>query len=310
MIVGGIDFAQYLHDLSFLEADVLKPVADFSDTVAKLATEGYHLKGCKLPWSKTHETTRIGDGKLTIWAGPSGSGKSTMVGQVMTGLMQLYDRRVAIASFEMRPEETIYRMVCQSATCRASAEYSREWVNHFAGKLWIYDVLDTGDWQRVLGMCHYAARELGCTDVVIDSLTKITGYRRDDYAAQADFINRLQWCAKTLNVHVHLVCHMRKSEKSGKQDIRGASEITDLADNCYIITANEAKIRHMEDVAIGAPQDPELMAEFCAFLEVAKNRDNGALAKFGLYFHKPSGQFTAVQGKTMPALEVRREMAA
>jgi twinkle protein len=128
-----INFAQYLEDQSFLEAQSIKDVTDFADDVAEFADTGDSAHGATLPWGKTHQFTRVGDGKLSIWAGVNGSGKSLILGQVITGLM-LQGRRAVIASLEMHPKQTIYRMICQSATCKASREYSLKWMERFRGK--------------------------------------------------------------------------------------------------------------------------------------------------------------------------------
>ena len=100
-----INFAQYLEDQSFLEAQSIKPAQAFNDDVGDLADFGDVMTGATLPWGKTKECTRIDDGKLSIWAGENGSGKSLLLGQVITGLM-LQGRSATIASLEMHPKQT------------------------------------------------------------------------------------------------------------------------------------------------------------------------------------------------------------
>jgi len=300
-----INFAQYLEDQSFLEAQSIKPAVAFNDDVGDLADFGEVMTGATLPWGKTKECTRIDDGKLSIWAGENGSGKSLLLGQVITGLMR-QGRSATIASLEMHPKQTLYRMICQSATCKASREYSLKWLAYFKDKLWIYDQLDSIAADRILGMAHYAAHELGSKDIVIDSLTKC-GVGRD-YEAQAKFVDRLQWCAKRWDVHVHLVCHMRKASeanhKGGKNDIRGAAEITDLADNVYILRRNKAKEKQIELKNAGIEYDQELILRPCAILAQEKNRDHGIETEFGLFYDAKSGQYSGIDGKLLPALEV------
>ena len=302
----NIDFGSYLEAHSFLEAGSIKNLSEFRDDVAEYSDTGDTINGAKMPWGKTEQFTRVCDGKLSIWAGVNGSGKSLMLGQVITGLMK-QGRRAVIASLEMQPKQTIYRMICQSSTTRASREYSLGWMDHFQNSLWIYDQLDRIAVNRVLGMACYAANELGANDIVIDSLTKC-GVGRDDYAAQATFVDRLQWCAKTWNVHIHLVCHMRKSNapghREGKNDIRGAAEITDLADNVYIIRRNKAKEKQVELMNADFGYDEEIVMQPCAYFGIEKNRDFGHETEFGLWFDRLSGQYTDETNKKYPPLDV------
>lgn len=297
---NSVDFGKYLEDVSFLEAQSLRDAAHFAAEVGELAEDGEQVKGVCLPWDKTKNVIRIDNGMLSIWAGESASGKSLLLGQVITEMMS-QGRKAVIASLEMPPKKTLYRMICQSATCRATAGYSYDWLGHHTGKLWIYDQLDQIATDRVLGMAHYAAHELGCNDIVIDSLTKC-GLSRDDYAAQATFVSRLQWCAKRWNVHIHLVCHMRKpsqtAHKGGKADIRGAAEITDLADNVFILRRNKQKEKEAELMEHGQDYDDKILQMPCAFLDVAKNRDNGIETEFGLWFSKKCGRY--LNSETQP----------
>lgn len=302
MKIKKIDFAKYLEDLSFSEVESIRSINTFADDVGDYADNGQSVSGTMLPWSKTHEYTRLGQGELSIWAGQSGSGKSLLLGQVITGVMNQGQKSV-IASLEMSPKETLYRMICQSATCKASRGYSLSWLNYFTGKMWIYDELDRVDTNRILGMAHYAAHELGVNHIVIDSLTKC-GVGRDDYASQAKFVDKLQWCAKTWNVHVHLVCHMRKSDTNGKNDIRGAAEITDLADNVYVLNRNKNKENAISAQLAGQPFKQEVLEQADAYLEVAKNRKFGEEPTFALWYDKRSGIYTGSKGEPLIAMGV------
>jgi len=301
-----IDFAEYLKDISFSEVHMLKDASSFAEDVASLAEHGEQLLGAYLPFSRMNECIRIGDGKLSIWAGENGSGKSILLGQCISYLMK-QGRIATIASLEMQPKQTLYRMICQSATCRAGRNYSLKWLDHFKDKLWIYDQLDSVATDRILGMAHYAAHELKAKDIVIDSLTKC-GLSRDDYAKQAQFVNQLQWCAKRWDVHIHLVCHMRKpsapGHKSNKNDIRGAAEITDLADNVFILRRNKVKEKHLEMRDLGKEYNVDILSQPCAILAIEKNRDYGHEGEFGLFFDKKSGCYKNSESQPLIPLDV------
>jgi len=295
-----IDFSEYLKRLSFVEMDSIRRVDDFSESVADYASKGQIISGSELPWSKANDYIKLGTGKLSIWAGQSGSGKSLLLGQVITKLLMSGEKAV-IASLEMPPRETIYRMICQSATCKASRGYCLKWIEYFKQKLFIYDELDRVDVDRILGMCHFSAHELGMNHIVIDSLTKC-GVGRDDYAKQATFVDRLQWCAKTWNVHIHLVCHMRKSDNTGKNDIRGAAEITDLADNVFILDRNREKEKEIEKEQYGAVPNEKITNQADAYLKLAKNREFGHEKDFCLWFDKSSGVYKGSSCEPVRAL--------
>lgn len=289
-----IDYAEYLKTISFAEGASLRPCDDFCDDIHELASHGEKIQGDIFPWEHINSCIKLGKGKLSIWAGTNGSGKSLLLGQVMMSVMTNNLRRIAIASLEMQPKQTLYRMICQSYGRKATGDESTGWLQTVGNRLWIYDELDRVEIDRILGMAHYAAHELKCDHIVIDSLTKC-GLGRDDYDRQAKFVDRLQWCAKHWGVHIHLVCHMRKASsethKDNKNDIRGAAEITDLADNVFIVRRNRAKEEALNDPNTPPRLRNELMEKPDCALDVAKNRDYGEEKSFGLWMCKKSGRY-------------------
>lgn len=300
LISDNVNFAAYLENLSFLEADTIRPAPDFMPDIEDYFNNGVKTHGLLLPWERTHDVIQLAPGELSIWAGVNGHGKSQIAGQVILWAMKEY--RSLIASLEMKPWQTITRMAAQAAGCDPSHRFVKEFLTWTDGRLWIYDQLDSVAADRILGMVHYAANELAIQHIVIDSLTKC-GLSRDDYTAQAKFVDRLQWAAKRYNVHVHLVCHMRKGmegHKSGKFDVRGAAEITDLADNVFIISRNKGKEQVEEKNLKGYPLDKketEMLTMPDSFLEVAKNRKTGEEKTFGLWFNRDCNQFVPTQDR-------------
>lgn len=255
------------------------------------------MAGPSLPWAKTQEIIRFNPGALSVWAGINGHGKSLLLGQVALWWMG-QRQTVVLASLEMKPEETLYRMSRQMLGRNIELGEFETPIQALRDHLWIYDQNDSVAADRILALVHYAANELGADHIVIDSLTKC-GLSRDDYTAQARFVDKLQWAAKRHNVHVHLVCHMRKGSDErggspGKFDIRGAAEVTDLADNVLVVYRNKAKelaeekrrgMGFLSDAEKTALQDPD------SFLTVEKNREHGHEARFGLWYHNGAMQF-------------------
>ena len=265
-------------------------------------SHGTGLIGDKLPWAKTHSAVRLGEGQLSIWSGINGHGKTLLLSNVCTYLMAR-GRRVLVASMEMKPEETLQWMCSQAAGCAPSKEFALGWLERMKDVGHIYDCLDKVPQERVLGLVHYAGSELDIDHFVIDSLT-MCGVGREDYTSQAEFVNELRAAAKMHKMHIHLVCHMRKgsdeNEQVGKFSIRGAGEISDLADKVFVIFRNKQREQHLAYKENGIPYDEKYLTQPDVWLKLVKNRQDGTELNFGLYFHKDSMQFTSIEGRPMP----------
>lgn len=297
-IPTNINFAEYMENISFLEAQEIHWADHWIDQVEDRIINGKDMTGCALPWSKTHNHIRLRKGELSIWAGVNGHRKSMIVGQIMLWLAKT--TRVCIASLEMMPEETLLRMARQAAGCDPSSGWARQFLEWAHERICIYDQLDTIEAERILGMAHYAANELGCAHIVIDSLTKC-GLSEEDYAAEKKFVDRLQWAAKHYNVHVHLICHMRKganeAEIPNKFSIKGTGAITDLADNVFICWKDKIREKAKQKQATGqqlSSEESERLADKDRpdqLLIVEKQRAGEFEGIFKLWFDSKSLQF-------------------
>jgi len=291
IIPTDIDFLAYLGQQ---EASSIHWGRHWTTALVDRVANGPEVEGDKLPWNKTYEHVRLRPGEISIWAGINGHRKSMILGQVALHLAK--KRRVCIASLEMHPVATLERMVkqsyCQTITDPITTLAFAQWTEN---RICIYDQLDTVAAERILGMVHYAAVELRCAHIIIDSLTKC-GLGTDDYTAQKQFVDRLAWAAKAHGVHVHLVCHMRKgsdeNHKPGKFDVRGASEITDLADNVFICWKNLPKETAKEKRRDGFDAaDRSIFNSFDQLLTVAKQRHGEYEGSFGLWLDINTLQF-------------------
>lgn len=258
----------------------------YEETLERL--KGRTQRHDNLPWSKTVGHIGFRPGEVTLWAGVNGSGKSQILGQVCAWML---DRKWLIASMEMLPAATMARMIRQIAGCEDVAErYVSEVFAFTDNRLWIYDQTDSVKPERILGMIHYAAKELGIDHIAIDSLIKC-GVGREDYEAQASFVDRLCWAAKSHKVHIHLVCHIRKLDNEhklpSKFDIRGAGEITDLVDNVLIVHRNKLKEEKQRKESL-----EDLTSEPDCILKCDKQRHGDWEGSFLLWHHKPSLQYT------------------
>lgn len=239
-------------------------------------------EGATLPWAKTHNTVRLREGKVSVWAGVTHHGKTQLLKHVVLHLMRL-GQPACMASLEELPEETFADMARQGLP---QLEYiDREWLDVFAGwcsgKLWLYDQQGMVSADRLLALMGYCATKKQCKHFVIDSLMRI-GVTSDDYEAQRVFFNRVTNYAKALRIHVHIVCHMRKQadERSVGSifDVRGGASIVEQADNVFIVWRDKKEDR--------AAEDPS------GLLVVDKQRGRpNWLGKIKLWHHTVSGQF-------------------
>jgi twinkle protein len=206
----GLELEQYLELTGMMEASQIHSAGRWHDEVVE-RSKGQKIWGAKLPWPKTHDTFRLRQGELTIFGGANASKKSLICGEIILGLLK--DSKVCLASLEMKPSESLYRMLMQAAGTRDGTP-AESFIEEFSAfvdhNLVIFDQLDTVKPERVLSIIHYCVKELGCKYVFVDSLAKCgTGFQ--DYAAETEFVNKLQHCAKTLDVGIMLVAHISGS---------------------------------------------------------------------------------------------------
>ena len=314
-IPDDLDPIEYLAFVGRQESQKISPASTWSDDLHQRMQGNVKQIGSCLPWGKTHNLIRLRPGEVSIWAGVNGHRKSMITGQVALWLAKV--QRVGIASLEMQPGATLERMCKQAA---GAGNPSKEFVDRFLGwsheRIWLYDKLDTTPADSILGVAYYMARELGIKHVFIDSLMKC-GIAGDDYEGQKRFIDRLSLCAKQNHIHVHLVAHMRKgnteADKPGKFSIKGASEITDLADNVFICWKDKVREEAAAKQDMGhSLSDAELKAlDRCdQVLDVAKQRHGEWEGMFNLWFHRASLQFLGKESDTAMPFNLESERAA
>jgi twinkle protein len=279
---------EFLDFVSHQESQFITSAADFRDITKASFDEEDENAGLKLPWPGLSDKFAMRGGELTVWAGINGHGKSQVLNQVCGLTMEA--TRWLIASLEMPVQKTMNRLMRQmSGLAHPSDAYIDALLDTTENHLWIYDQLDSVKHDRIIAMVHYAASKLGIQHIIIDSLMKC-GLAFDDSNGQKEFIDRLCWAAKTHNIHIHLVAHMKKGEKESKVpdkfDVKGVGEIIDMADNLIIFHRNKDKERRRdagEQVGEGEPDNA---------LIVAKQRHGtGWEGMLPLYHHAPSKQY-------------------
>lgn len=226
---------------------------------------------------------RFRPSEITIWTGYKGHGKSAVLSQVLLNLM-LQGKRVFVCSPEFNPVELLFRMLVQyTAEEEPSEEEAMVMLEFFSTTLWLYDVqasLKAGD---VAPLCRWVCENIKPDHIVIDSLMKC-GLPPDDYAGQKRLVDQIQSIAHQNPTHIHLVAHARKGasdEHPAKlHDIKGASEIADLAENVISIWRNKPKEK-------GIGKDSHLESDALFIVEAQRNC-GGWVGMVPLNYHRSS----------------------
>ncbi len=270
-----------------------KPALDFDESLRDFARYGSKPSGDQLPWVKTQNDIDFLPGRTTIWAGLNKSGKSVIIGQALLGWME---QGAVIASLEMSPESTLHRMASQYCSKVPNADDCSRFLTS-SPKLWIYNKMGAVDRDKILGLIYYSAEHLKAKHIVIDSLMKC-GLGRDDYAEEKRFVENMVNAARDSGIHVHLICHMNKAGFDSADEligarryIRGAGEITDMVDACFVLSRNRAKELEMKKAEANHPYDPEIIDQYDAYLRLDANRHYGDENTYGLMFNRSSQSY-------------------
>lgn len=281
----SIDFERYM-----AETDVqhkVKPLSAWEDDLnAEFCQDGQGTKDPKLPWGRLASKISLRPGEVTLWFGFNKHGKSLLLGQAMLSVAA-QGERVCIASFEMRPRKTLARMARQFLDAAwPSPAQIKEFVQWGKGRMWVYDQTGTVDPKKVYAVIRYAVDQLKVSHFVVDNLTKCIA-SDDDYAGQKAIVDQLTALAQSLNIHIHLVHHARKdrdeSRPPRKMDALGASAITNLVDNIFIVWRNKAKAEKPE---AANPNDPDAL-----FICDGQRHGTGWEGVHNLRFHTRSQQY-------------------
>lgn len=293
--IGPDDLREYLQATEVQQRVV--PASAFAAEVAREMFATNRPEPIVMPWEMTHGKFAFRPGEVTLWAGINGHGKSMMLSQVVLSLCA-QDQRCCIASFEMKPWRQMERMLRQ-ASCGDSP--TQEWLDAFSawtdGRLWFYDQQGTVRTEWIFALVRYCADKLRIKHVVIDSLMKCVR-AEDDMNAQKSFVDELTALARDLDVHIHLVHHVRKQgserDRISKFDVKGSGSITDQVDNVLLVWRNKAK--EQEDKRHGEPD---------ALLTCDKQRNGEWEGSFPFWFHKGAMQFVPTSdGRTMDLLRL------
>lgn len=261
LIESSIDLSQ------FTEPDNVHQVRS-ADRFKKRTTDILNHKnqavGTPMPWLKTRDLIELRPGELSIWTGYKGHGKSMLLSQAMLHCMRL-NQRVLIISPEFKPEEVLARKSRQeSGSSRPPSDFVDRWFEYASKRLWLFDHQGALQANNVVALCRYAAATLQVDHVVIDSLMKCgIGVGSDDFTKQKQFVDKLQSVAHQCGPHIHLVAHARKGASDDKPpgmlDVKGTSEICDMAENVFAVWRNKPKHKAMSEGDHGKANEPDAL---------------------------------------------------
>lgn len=304
LVNDKFDFAQWIEQPND-DYRLASPVRSMADVIDMFYGETKN-EGALLPWAKTHNLIRFRKGEVTVWCGINGHGKSNITSQVALDLAW-NSEKICIASLEMMPKRTLWRMVRQAAgTNDPSISYIKQFIGWLNRKIWMFDHQGTVNHPLILGTVRYAALSMGVTHFFIDSLMK-TCKGEDDYNGQKDFVGELTTIARDLGIHVHLVHHVRKGDTEwsipGKFDGKGSGAIADQVDNWITVWRNKRK----ESGLAANPVDLKLGLEPDCILHIDKQRNGEWEGRIGLWYDTASMSYVEARGSAARHYEFEPE---
>ena len=241
-------------------------------------------------------------GELSVWSGSNASAKSTILNQMaIESINQGY--KVAIYSGELIPSKLIKWIIMQCAGKNyISYNYNKDFYyvdnsykkiikNWLNGKLFIYNN-DLGNKAKdIIEQLKLCIKKNDIKVLILDNLMSMDLKNLGDnkYETQSLLIQKLSALSKELNIHIHFVCHPRKATSFlRKEDIAGTGDLTNIADNVYIMhrVNEDFKIRTKE---MFKWKEDNYIYQFTNVLEICKNREFGWQdMMIGMYFEPES----------------------
>ena len=242
-------------------------------------------------------------GELSVWSGGNGSGKSTLLSQLAIESIRK-GFNVLMFSGELKDSRLLKWMnlqVCGKNNLYYNEQYDyyyprnkEEAVNVTKDKLFIYDNELGNDISKIIFAIYEAVKTKGVKMVILDNLMSmnLSSYGSEKYDVQTKLITDLSNMAKRLNIHIHFVCHPRKSTSFlRKYDISGTADLTNIADNVFIVHRVNNDFKKQTSEMFKWKTDHELY-EFDNIVEICKNREQGIQDIFiGQYFEIETKRF-------------------
>ena len=287
------------------DIEILRSPASFAAELMEHFSSDPNSKGGWLPFSGTHEF-RIRPGELTVVAGANFAGKSAFLTQMMVNIVRPdnkfsdRDEKYLLISPEFSPKINLARLVVQIVG-KLPKDITDQDVGaalaFLAKRMLILDVVGMVEADRVADIIHWCAQEHRITGTIIDNLTvmRLNGRGSGDNDATSDLMARLVEVARVTDTHIWLCAHTRKpsqGERVNRYQVRGASQITDLADNVITLERFELKEQKLGELEVEDRDEWEKAPD--TFLHILKQRHGSAwTGRISLWFYKQSMRWCA-----------------
>lgn len=245
-------------------------------------------------------------GELSIWSGANGSGKSSVLSQFALEAIN-NGFNVAVFSGELtsyRMKNWLHLQAAGRQFVKPSPKHDNVYytpdnigakIDEWSGdKLWLYNNDFGLKIESILGAFKMHIDKHPTDMIIIDNLMALdmSGIQGDKYDKQTNLVMHLSDFAKKYNVHIHFVCHPRKSVGFlRKTDISGTADITNIADNVLIVHRVNNDFKRLAKEFLGEREVSRYEA-FDNCIEVCKNRDLGVVdCIVGMYYEMASKRF-------------------
>jgi twinkle protein len=268
----------------------LKSCNNYAEEIIEYKNNPQKLEGIV---TSSYELTNILKGwrneEVSVWTGQNSSGKSTFLSQESIHMIH-QGKKICVGSFEMPPRKYLWWLIKQyNDSDHIPDEIVEKSLDELSQNLYVIDILGVIKEERLLEIMEFAYRKYGVDVFIIDSLMKIdlSANSNEILGEQKKFVSRLKDFASDFKSHIHLVAHPRKSNSDddtiGKTDVAGTGDITNLADNVFVLhrfSEEKKEIRRKEG-----------KKNIDSMLIVKKNREHGITGIVGYKFNIESKTF-------------------
>ena len=248
-------------------------------------------------------------GELTILSGTNSSGKTSWLNELVLNIIQ-QDKAVALYSGEMSEKvlkSNLQTIAAGKSILRKSSKGEYWFVPDGAAnqidawmdnKFFLHNNKYTSKWEQLVYDMKELRDQAGVRIFILDNLFSldINIFDGDNNAKQRAFVTDLTSFCKDEKCpsHIILVAHPRKSIFFlRKSDISGSANISDAADNVFIIHRINKDFKRAGSDFLGVEKIKEWSdIGYGNLIEIAKNRMIGIQDYFcGMYFDIPSRRF-------------------
>lgn len=259
-----------IFDLLFAAKNFDPPELKKPSDLKKELWEQYYPTGDKEPGEETPWALPFlfRPGEVTVWQGYAKHGKTVAIDFCMTNLAARYGIKSCRASLEIPGKKTLQntgRQIMGKRKPQDEKEFNRlvDWMDRF---FWIYDHVGEAAPDRLLEVLRYVAKKYGVKHFVLDSLMRIAIDEEDVKRIKA-FMNELCAFAIEFGAHIHIVAHSKKPDSKhpeekcwpSKYDVKGFSEIVNIAGNIVCVWRNKAKEKQLYDLEDMPDDDDKYM---------------------------------------------------